>query len=417
MSAPAAYQAERLKHLDGLRGLACLMVALSHFVIAFFESWMSGAPETAHNAWDPAVGHSPLVLFYNPRLGVAIFFVLSGYVLAASVAWRQPPLWCLALRRWLRLCLPIIAMTLLAYLALHLGAFRGVNAAAGLAKTNWLPAFYGPVTYLIPLSLCLRNIFFTFFTGSPGAVQNLIGTLWTMPIELVGSLVLFMGYCAGADIFRRSRGCFAVALILVFWTWRTRYAGFGIGVALFEIGRGISYLPVSMRDWTAKLAPIAGVTSLAVGLWVAATPFAPAGTHLWFLEESTAFGIQVQIGDMNIAGAGLLVVAALLCRAFQRVLNSAPCQYLGRISYMLYLVQNPVECSAGVFIFLHAPNPYNLRAGLTLLGYLAVSVALADVTTRLIDRPAIRLSRLATAQGITISNLPTRALQALTDSA
>jgi peptidoglycan/LPS O-acetylase OafA/YrhL len=385
----------RFTHLDGLRGLACLTVAMCHFVIAFYETLLDGDPVHMHNGWELAASHSNLILFYDPGLGVAVFFVLSGFVLAASVANVQPAWPRLAVRRWVRLCLPILAIATLVWLALKAGAFRDIQLAAPATKSDWLGQFFPPMAYLFPYSWYVWNICVTFFEGDPGPTQILIGTLWTMPIELIGSLVLFAGYCFGSDVFRRIRGCVAVSLLLVVWTWNTPYYGFGLGVALFELRRAHGFLP---SRWQAFLAPAAqpiGWLALAAGLWAGATPYALTSQDAAFISLAARVGVPVGVTSLTHAGACLIVLSALLLRPFQTLLQSRVCQYFGRISYMLYLVQNPVECSVGVYVFLHAGHDYNARAVASLVAYLAASILLADITTRLFDRPAIYLSRFA----------------------
>jgi peptidoglycan/LPS O-acetylase OafA/YrhL len=386
----------RFQALDGLRGLACLIVLFSHFVIAFYETLLDGLSIHSHFAWDQALSHSTLILLYNPRTGVAIFFVLSGFVLASSVATHQPPWPALALRRWIRLCLPVLLLLPFCWAALHAGAFRDCQAVAAITHTNWLNHFYPPVSYWITLRLCIYNVFFTFFTGSPGAIQNLIGTIWTLPIELLGSLGLFAFYSLGADVLRRARGCFGVSALAIIVTWTTPYYGFGLGLALFETRRGISHLPPAWRQRLSRGAQPLGLAALAAGIWLGGTPFTLAGAHLWLINSATHLGIPLGINDMQQAGAVLLVAAAVLSRPFQRLLCTRVCQYLGRISFMLFLVQNPVICAAPLWVFLRAGPHYHMRALSALLVYVVVSIALADVATRFIDRPSIRLSRLAT---------------------
>jgi peptidoglycan/LPS O-acetylase OafA/YrhL len=394
-SLQAASGETRFHYLDGLRGIACLIVALCHFVIAFYVSLMDGDPAHVHNAWELTLAHTNLILFYDPGLGVAIFFVLSGYVLAASVAHVQPAWLRLALRRWLRLCLPVFPLACLALLAFHAGAFSLLPKAAHLADSYWLSQFYPSYISYYPLSAYVYNICVTFFVGYPGPTQSLLGTLWTLPFELVGSLGLYALYCLGADVFRRIRGCLAVSVLLIAVTWQTQYYGFGLGIALFECGRAITYLPARWRARLARAAAPAGWAALALGIWAGATPPALTPLDVQVFALGHRLGIPLGVDDMTHAGAALIVAAALLLRPFQRLLETSLCQYFGRISFMLYLVQNPVECSIGVYAFLHGGHDYNQRALVALVVYLAASIALADLATRLFDRPAIRLSRLA----------------------
>ncbi|MBD2845513.1 acyltransferase family protein [Paenibacillus sp. IB182496] len=71
----------KLFYLDGLRGLAALVVVISHYIQVFYPAALNGKAEQAHFKWDTWYGYSPVNLFYNGQFAVCLFFALSGYVL------------------------------------------------------------------------------------------------------------------------------------------------------------------------------------------------------------------------------------------------------------------------------------------------------------------------------------------------
>src|SRR6185369_12561088 len=103
----------RLLHLDGLRGWAALFVILHHLELGFFP-----ALKGTNDGVSPVLG--PFSFIVDGPLAVAIFFLLSGIVLAEAVqaaVHRQGSanvgLTSLVIKRWLRLGLPIIVISLL----------------------------------------------------------------------------------------------------------------------------------------------------------------------------------------------------------------------------------------------------------------------------------------------------------------
>lgn len=398
-------EASRQAYLDGLRGLASLMVAASHYVLTFQPALMNGDAALSHFSGDYLLARTGLVFFFNPDFAVAIFFILSGFVLAASVA-QDPPSWpALALRRWLRLGLPVLGVTSLLWIALHLGAFKAVPAVAAQANSKWFAAMFAEGTYHVPLWKQVLDAIFTLFRPdqSAGLAGQLNAVLWTMPIEMQGSLVLFAVYCYGADLFRRRRGRVLVMLLAVPMTFPTGFYGFGMGVALFEARRLLADLPEERTRRLGRLALPLGLVLLGAGLWLGSTPFMMKGEtsyRAFIIAVYRGLGFMEDPLQMHHLGAFCLVAAILLLAPVRWLLTTWICRYLGRISFMLYLVQIPALGAVAAPVFLHMmPHwGYEHRALLALGAYLASAIIFAELATRMIDKPSIRLSRRVTAR-------------------
>ena len=79
----------KLKFLDGVRGLAALIVVIHHYILAFFPAMFFGNSKINHFAGEHEYSTSPLQLFYNGSFAVCIFFVLSGFVLSIKYLQTQ----------------------------------------------------------------------------------------------------------------------------------------------------------------------------------------------------------------------------------------------------------------------------------------------------------------------------------------
>jgi peptidoglycan/LPS O-acetylase OafA/YrhL len=399
------YVGTRYAAFDGVRGLASLMVAVCHYVTAFQPALLNGNEALSHFPGDYRIARTGWIFFYNPDYGVAIFFVLSGFVLAASVA-HDPPAWpALALRRWIRLALPVLAISIILWIALHLGAFRGVPAAAAQAKSAWLAATFAPPTYLVPLWTQILDGLFTYFriNQSAGLTGQLNTALWTMPIEMQGSLILFAVYCYGADLFRRKRGRVLVMLLAPPLTFQTSFYGFGLGLALFEAMRLLQEVPEPWRQKLRGFAVAAGIVLLVAGLWMGSAPYAEKyETHYrdFVLFIYSLSGLVEGVEQMHHLGAACLLASILLLAPLRWLLTTWLCRYLGRISFMLYLVQIPALGAVAAPVFLHAAPHwgYEQRAALAFGAYLVAAIIFAELATRFIDQPSIQLSRRVTAQ-------------------
>ena len=74
---------KRLAYLDGLRGLGCAAVFLTHFVYAFYYGMYHYQPQSCHlpGNLDILIGKSPLNVFFNGNTAVRLFLLVSGYLL------------------------------------------------------------------------------------------------------------------------------------------------------------------------------------------------------------------------------------------------------------------------------------------------------------------------------------------------
>jgi peptidoglycan/LPS O-acetylase OafA/YrhL len=386
----------RFACLEGVRGLAALMVALSHFVLAVQPALLGSPGATVHFAAAVPLSQSAAILPFNPALGVAVFFVMSGFVLAASVAGRGAWLPELALRRWLRLCLPILATTLVIWAMLRLGLFHNVEAAR-LSTSVWLAPFFSWAAYAEPTlaGAVSQSLFDVLASGSHW--YNPV--LWTIRIEFWGSLALFAAYTLLPGLFRAPEGGVTFGLLATALLWGTPYAGIVHGLLLFEAMRAVPHLPARARRLLAWLRPRAAPALLALGLVLGGMPFridvdGPFYGRLYIaLVEHTLRPIPL----MHELAAALVVAGVLAWRPARRLLAAAPLRWLGRISYMLYAVHLPLLCSLIAWLLLRgAPRmDYNLLSLLLLAVFLATSLLAAELAARLFDAPAIRLARWA----------------------
>ena len=386
--------AGRYQHLDGLRGVAALAVVFCHFAYAFQPALLSGNPAQGAAAAATGLSRTPLVLLWSPDCAVAVFFVLSGFVLQASVAGApgdRPALRLLGsvLRRWMRLAGPILGSSLLIWAVVAAGGLRNAPAAAANGS-GWLAMHFGWLAWQsnsLP-ALVEQSLFGIFAT----ATHWWNAALWTMPVEFWGSAGIFVGHAA----LRRAPGWVRAGVLVAVTAGllaglagagAANGAGFGFGAILWE-GRRWLAAPGRLAWW-------GGAAAFAGGVVLGGMPYDLLGTPYWPGFVLASGWLQEPVLAAHRVGAGLLVLAALAWPPLGWALRRGPVLALGRVSFMVYLLHIILICSLASWVVLRLTPAWGYDAATVaaLAATLAALFPLAAAMTWAADRPAIALSR------------------------
>jgi len=374
----------RYVHLDGLRGLASLNVMLSHAVVAFDFAVYTGLSDESHGQWEVALSGWPLLLpVAGANYAVCIFLVLSGFVLAHVYAGTRLLLPALAVKRWVRLALPILAAVLFSYGLAALGLGFS-HAAALITKSRWLAS---QMMQTPAIGAALNEGVYVGLIGPADFSSSYNSALWTMPIEFAGSLLLMTLFMlarglrplravgsatAGAGLLAAGVLChsFYIALML-----------FGASIRMFRFSRclrnRLAY-PLLLASLVLGTVPF----SVARGRWwnglVALAPPPPrAGWWSAWPGFTPIDGVAFWHG----VGAIILLVVVDQTPSMRAWLGRPLPRFLGVISFPLYLLHIPLLFSVGcgVFVFAHSAG----------LGYgAACAVATAAYSLSAIGRQA-----------------------------
>jgi peptidoglycan/LPS O-acetylase OafA/YrhL len=366
---------------DGLRGLAALNVFFAHALLAFFPlgfiHFFPGVAQPAAQGGriEQFLSIPVLSILWNGRFPVCIFFVLSGYVLTKSFVERGDVdgIRSKAARRPFRLGIPVFFSVILAYALMAMGWYHSAETVK-LTHSAWLDSqAHVPVDFWVALR---EGVY-----GSLISDQHSFNpALWTMRMEFIGSMMIF-AYRLIA--WRGIRGLFAAAiyLALVVLLAPTLWPFY----LAFLLGSHIGEWPRPSRRviaWGAAICGIllASVDSSPMFAWLNALP----------LEFETRAELYSVLG-------GALLVYGVRGGAFSRLLTCRPVQFLGRVSYPLYLVHLPLVFSMGCGVFNWLTLSHGASrlqaAGISMVATLATVIFVAWLFEILIDAPAIRFSK------------------------
>lgn len=352
----------RYSEIDALRGIAATIVMLRHFV----NVW----PYESMGIFFYIFLRSPLRIFFAAHEAVLLFYLLSGFVLTIALDRMGRDYLDFLNRRLCRIYLPYLFALLLSVW----GAIHFYGAIPQLS--DWFN-----LTWTTPVTRNQITNHLLFIGVYPNGELNT--AFWTLIYEMRISIIFPAIYWLTRRLDARLALAIALLVSIAVWPFDSNPYQGGLLITLhfaafFVVGsvmaRNIGqlcnlYLGCSRRR---KIM----LTVLAIGLvtYGAGPPF-----------------VKAALGDLTdwfiIAGLGWLIVAGIAEPRIRSGLNSRIPQFLGQISYSLYLVHATV-----LFALVHLCFG-TISLFWLLVPYLGISLCLAWFMYRHIERPAMALGR------------------------
>jgi exopolysaccharide production protein ExoZ len=312
---------KRLSAMEGLRGLAILLVFCSHYVALIVPvlAPKAGATRMAATLGEFGAG------------GVDLFFLLSGFLIYRTALRGAGRRYFSFLARRVERIYPTFLVVLTAYYALSvigLMDFRGPKGFAGVsyvvANAIFLPGIFDiRATISAAWSLSYEWVF---YLSIPLLVLALAVNRWPRTVRISIFAFLAIGYVAFVVAFPK------VFPFFVYWdSTRIRLIMFLCGMCVFEILQDESSVRGSGRQRLIALAIIPFAVATFWLDWLRAVTGHDATYATWLqlgaLRSATLFGTCAAIGLCSLSSDGILA----------RLFRVRPLRYLGNMSYSFYL--------------------------------------------------------------------------------
>jgi peptidoglycan/LPS O-acetylase OafA/YrhL len=333
-----ARQVKKDVPLEGIRGIAALIVVLYHVFLGFFPD--------IHRA--PFLRGTPLYVLMNGDAAVMVFFVLSGYVLTRGyfIVGDNRILLKGAMKRWPRLMGPVLLVVLVSYLLFkfHLYEFEQAGTISG---SSWLIKFASGESYdtMMPVHFWdafEEGSFLTFFRGD----FHYNSSLWTMHPEFIGSFIAF-GFAPILIEARKSSVILTVALIAIVAVL-AGYLNVGAFIpstlAAFPVGVGLA----AMLPRDLAIPSRFGYPALLIALYLLG--FSGRSTEAYSLLYYPT--LIMHPGKLHIVGAAILIFVIETFPPIRNLLSGLLSRFLGELSFPIYLVHFLVICSLGSSIYI-----------------------------------------------------------------
>jgi peptidoglycan/LPS O-acetylase OafA/YrhL len=352
--------------LDGLRGIAAAIVATDHYFMgavlnAAFRSFWADPPEENRLL----IQLPPFRLVFAAHAMVPLFFVISGYAISINFIGLRTSnntegflrrLSSAVTRRGLRIYLPVLCITVISQILFFFNLFQWTPGDEVVMGRKPWTAPWSHVTFVVRYMVDNINIIGIQYNG------GLNGQLWTMALEFRGSCVVYVALL-GLAFWKPRPRLWALGASMAYWFYFGYWdvMGFLAGYWLAELqvlseldtvstetkylSRLKLYIPVQARS--VNFSAIRTYVMFVVGIWLLCLSddgALPPGYQFLQIAESSRWegGWATVDKTWKTVGSVLVVSAISTTKQLQYPFNSKAVQYLGRISFSLYLIHQSI---------------------------------------------------------------------------
>jgi peptidoglycan/LPS O-acetylase OafA/YrhL len=314
----------RVSFLDGIRGWFALVVLLHHLLTSFLFIAFPSYSYTRVDLHIDLINFNYLKILFilfirfitDGRLAVYIFFCLSGYVLSIrGFKYNINYFYFSIVFRYLRLMIPIFATCFFAYSIFKFDLFYNLELSTKIiALKSWLGFFYNfKIDFVDVLRFSLFDVFLNY------QIFSLNSNLWTIQYEFIGSILLYalLLFLSCKNINLKKYLIFLVLLIVI----SPIYFCFFVGHFLYEF-KVLDKKIFSSSINSVILIVFIFLSTISRGD-IQSAIYAPCFIYLFYSIPS---------------------IRNFFCNKFSL--------FLGRISFVNYLIQIPIICSYSSFILI-----------------------------------------------------------------
>lgn len=305
----------RIEYIDGMKGLAALIVFFCHY-----------SENTGHLYWsrDVLLNNPVTKIFIDGCSAVFMFILLSGFSNALSM--NRKPLDINLVRntivkRYLRLAIPIAPILVLVFL------MRCCDLMYNNGFSEWYSHSYyneSTMNHLLPFRLIKAII-----VSPLGDTTGVDLPTWMLRYILIGSYFVLMIHVVTYELKIVNKIIFSCFFMFICGYMLNPY-----------------YIPM-----------IAGFILLLVN------PFIQHSRYKILLSIGCLFGAlafyfiipQIKFPTREVMTVILLFIGVLSNPFLQKILSAGLFKYLGKISFMLYLIHMPIIASLTCYLCMHLP--------------------------------------------------------------
>jgi peptidoglycan/LPS O-acetylase OafA/YrhL len=376
---------ERIRYLDGLRGVLAIIVFLHHYFYAFCPKLIFGENYGASfrvTSFYTLTALTPVNILFNPGMAIHFFFLLSGYVqtrnyfIKPDATFLQKSL----IKRYFRLALPTLSVVLLVFTFHKLRLVRKDLIPVNALTSGWVKS-------LLPDNLSFFQVVLEGLSNCFRGTSRYYQVLWTMPTELFNSFAV-LGLLLILHNMKNKTRIFIFLITIQCFVLSEYYS------AAFMFGMLFAKLQLDSEKFKKVLSvPFAKFSCLLLGLYFGSFPFTGYKNAVTSSVYSPVSFFEVYPHVMPyLIGIIFLFCFLLFSKAAQNILSKKIFLFWGKISFMFYLVHFLLLLSFTPWLYNALGSFYSVSITFIITGVLSfifITIT-AALLTRFIDKPVIR---------------------------
>ncbi len=322
---------KRITWIDGLKGIACLLIFTHHFSLEYFNGAYFGEIMESRLPFqlDIRLSYEPYGILTNGNFWVCVFVTLAAFLTAVSVlrqcaaaaeparnaAWQEK-LSGMIIKRYVRLAVPcgiaaILYWALRQFLAPEFACYRGLENILSFVEMLW----------------------HTFVKMWIVPDQEALGPFWMLYIIFCGTFIAIILALATRYSKKWTLPFFFAVSAMLLWARDEYYLCVVVGVLL-------AWLQESGKPEDSRLVRWLAVPVLLAGLYLGGYPSyaTPVFFYRYLGKLSTHIYANKGIATYHLLGAGLLILGILMSPTVQRGLSVKPLRWLGSISMGVFVL-------------------------------------------------------------------------------
>lgn len=373
----------RESHLDSLRGIAALIVVIVHYLAAFYPYAIFGneGGYQQHSSLEGIFFFPVFGLVVSGHFAVCLFFILSGYVISYQYLGERSQIGNIIkaiIKRPIRLGGLVYISIIFAAILWYFDLFLNLPASELTTSQPWFSNFWKG-------NFEFSNLFYVLTTSAFSDGNHYNPPLWTIKIELYGSIMVYIFLL----FFGRFKFRVLLLFSLIFVFYNSLYQGFWIGLTIAEVIKHHK----SIKKFIAK--PYCYWIIFILFVYFSAYPNYTSQNFI----SKTIYSILPD--DVNFGG-GYPMFSALLVfllvsssLTIQKLLRKPILKFLGKISYALYVMHIMFIGSISSWLYLYFYNDFGHHISFVIAFGISMPciILTSYLATLYVDIPSIHISK------------------------